>query len=70
MSDDTGGILMNWDLGGIEDYVEEKQEKITIGTQEGYVCVKCQDFYPFAEINQANHTFKCWSCRNGLGLKG
>jgi hypothetical protein len=67
MSDSSGGILVNWNLGGIEDYVEEKQEqqeKVKMGTHEGYVCVKCNEFFPYAEINQNDNTFKCWACRN------
>ena len=31
----------------------------------GMVCCKCQDFCPYIEEpNQADGTFKCWSCRN------
>jgi len=62
--------LIPWNLD-FEDYYEEyagaPQTKVKIGNEEGYLCVGCDDFYPYAEINQTNNTFKCWSCRNGIG---
>lgn len=67
MTMDSSGILINWNMGGLEDYAEAKQEKVKVGNQEGYLCIRCGEFSPYAEINQANNTFKCWSCRNGLG---
>lgn len=27
------------------------------------VCIKCQEIYPYAEPNQKDGTFKCYSCR-------
>lgn len=29
----------------------------------GCVCLKCNELYPYAEPNQADGTFKCYSCR-------
>lgn len=43
---------------------EYEQKRVKCGNQEGYECVKCKGFYPFAEINCSNRTFKCWECRN------
>ena len=31
---------------------------------DGCFCVKCKEFFPYAEPNQTNGTMKCWSCRN------
>lgn len=30
----------------------------------GCTCDKCGEIYPYAEPNQSDGTFKCWSCRN------
>jgi hypothetical protein len=30
---------------------------------DGCVCIQCQDFYYWAEPNQWDSTFICWSCR-------
>jgi len=32
--------------------------------KDGCFCVKCKEFYPFAEENQPDGTMKCYSCRN------
>lgn len=32
----------------------------------GMSCIKCKEFNQYAEPNQKDHTYKCWSCRNGL----
>lgn len=29
----------------------------------GCTCIKCQEIYPYAEPNQWDGTFKCYSCR-------
>jgi hypothetical protein len=31
---------------------------------EGCTCVKCKTFNPYAEPNQKDGSFKCYSCRN------
>lgn len=33
--------------------------------RDGCDCVKCKEFYPFAEPNQEDGTLICYSCRNG-----
>lgn len=33
--------------------------------RDGCDCVKCKEFYPFAEPNQDDGTLICFSCRNG-----
>lgn len=30
----------------------------------GCICDKCGELYPYAEPNQKDGSFKCWSCRN------
>ena len=30
----------------------------------GCTCTKCGEIFPFAEPNQPDDSFKCWSCRN------
>lgn len=30
----------------------------------GSTCVKCKEFNPYAEPNQKDGSFKCFSCRN------
>lgn len=32
--------------------------------KDGETCVKCQDFYEFAEPNQPDGTMICYACRN------
>lgn len=72
MSDnnDQDTLFDAWNLNFAGDYddcfLDEPQAKAKCGNQEGYHCVRCNDFFPYAEINQSNQTFKCWSCRNGL----
>lgn len=33
--------------------------------RDGCDCIKCKEFYPFAEPNQKDGTLICFSCRNG-----
>jgi hypothetical protein len=32
---------------------------------DGCTCVKCQQFFEFAEPNQDDGTLVCWACRHG-----
>lgn len=70
MSDDGNSIFLPFDFTfagcDYDDIEEEPQEKIKCGNEEGYLCVRCCEFYPFAELNMENKTFKCWMCRKGL----
>lgn len=76
MSDqeDKETLFNSWDLNfsgyDYDEYFEDykPQEKVKCGNEEGYACIKCNEFYPFATLNQQNKTFKCWSCRNGLSI--
>jgi hypothetical protein len=43
---------------------EEVKKKPKDG-RDGCDCVKCNNFYPFAESNQEDGTLICFSCRNG-----
>lgn len=68
---DNETLFNSWDLNFSgydydEEFPEDIQAKVKCGNEEGYICVKCQNFYPYAELNQPNKTFKCWSCRNGM----
>ncbi len=55
------------DINNWEVYREQKEQaKVKCGNAEGYECIKCNDFYPMAEINMPNKTFECYSCRKGL----
>jgi hypothetical protein len=40
------------------DYIELKKKSC------GHTCTKCREFYPYAEVNQDDGSFKCWGCRN------
>lgn len=41
------------------DFSPKKIEK----KSDGCVCQKCQEIYPYAEPNQEDGSFKCYSCR-------
>lgn len=43
---------------------KKKEVKIKDG-RDGCDCIKCKEFYPFAEPNQEDGTLICFSCRNG-----
>ena len=47
------------------------QQKVMQGMEEGYECITCRDFYPFAALNypensQTHFQFRCYCCRKGL----
>lgn len=33
-------------------------------SKDGCVCTKCRELFAYAEPNQKDGTFKCFSCRN------
>jgi hypothetical protein len=48
------------------------QKKVCRGSEEGYECSECSDFYPYAELNsppkeKEKFEFICYSCRKGYG---
>lgn len=45
---------------GFDFSTNEKTEK----KSNGCVCLKCRELYPYAEPNQKDGTFKCYSCRH------
>lgn len=50
---------------------EETQHKVKHGEEEGYECISCKDFHPYAILNfpdkeQSPTLFKCYCCRKGL----
>jgi len=62
------GEVFDFDLVVDEDFIDDypvivKQTKVkTKGN--GLTCPKCGEIYPYAESNQPDGSFKCWSCRN------
>ena len=36
--------------------------QIIIKKSLGCACIKCKDFFEYAEPNRDDGTFKCWSC--------
>lgn len=44
---------------------QEKVKAEKKDDRDGCDCVKCKEFYPFAEPNQEDGTLICFSCRNG-----
>lgn len=52
------------DAGSGKGFVKPSQPKVTQGNLEGYRCKSCQEFYPMAELNQPDNTFKCYECRH------
>lgn len=44
------------------------QSKVSRGDEEGYECISCKIFCPYAELNYPlegiHNTFKCFTCRN------
>ena len=38
-------------------------EKPKTQDKDGRICINCKQFYPYAESNQPDGSFKCYSCR-------
>ncbi len=58
-------LLKTWD----EECVPQPSKKCVISPAArnkcvGYHCNRCKDFFEFAEPNQKDGSFKCFSCRN------
>lgn len=51
-------------FGYIPPTVDESTEEIK-DDRDGCTCKKCKEFYPYAESNQKDKSFVCYSCRNG-----
>jgi hypothetical protein len=41
-----------------------KSGQVEINGFEGCICVKCKEFYPYAEPNMDDGTLVCYGCRN------
>lgn len=54
-ADDDAFIGENLQFDFVKDLPKNK---------DGYICIRCDELYPFSEPNQKNGTFKCYSCRN------
>jgi len=37
---------------------------VIVRRSNGCTCKHCGEIYPYAEPNQRDGSFKCWSCRN------
>lgn len=68
----TGGQWITYTINGIDygtgqttissaDKREEKKAKKK--EEDGCVCKKCKEFYPYAEPNQEDGTLVCYGCR-------
>lgn len=45
----------------LEVFLENKRKR---KYPDGMVCKKCQAFFDFADVNQSDNSFVCYSCRN------
>lgn len=45
-----------------ENQESSKDKHIREREKDGEFCVKCKEFYPFAEPNQPNNKMICYSC--------
>jgi len=50
---------LEFDFSDFDFSTEKKAEK----KSDGCICLKCNELYPYAEPNQKDGTFKCYSCR-------
>lgn len=47
------------------DFIDQgTQEQLSRKKKYGFNCVRCEEYYEYAESNQKDGTFKCWGCRN------
>lgn len=62
------GESFDFDLGLDEPYTDDYpvvvQKPKHKSNGNGCNCTKCGEAFPFAEPNQPDGSFKCWSCRN------
>lgn len=69
-SDDTVPIIIEpWMLGASVDINIEfdfgfaMAPPLVTKKSNGHFCSKCKEIYPYAEKNQPDGSFKCYSCR-------
>jgi formylmethanofuran dehydrogenase subunit E len=62
VDDDDSCFMMDdrFDFDFLADIAEEKTKK---SKSNGCTCLKCGEIYPYAEPNQLDGSFKCYSCR-------
>lgn len=65
----TGGEVFTFDpeIQGIANkklIIQNDDYQIIKKKSAGCTCIKCGDFYEYAEANQDDGTFKCWGCRH------
>lgn len=60
------GEMYNFELdfNGLEKVDNQDDVAIKKTKSAGCICIKCKDFYQYAESNQQDGTFKCWGCRH------
>jgi hypothetical protein len=51
-------------LPAMEELAKETRRKEKEDRLDGLWCTSCGDFSTYAEPNQEDGTFVCWSCRN------
>lgn len=59
-TDDGEQFCFEFDIG--LDLPEEQDDRAVI-VRKPQTCKKCNEIYPYAEPNQKDGTFKCYSCR-------
>lgn len=47
----------------LPERVEGEDWAVPINTKDGATCIKCLEFYPYAQPKDLK-TFKCWGCRH------
>jgi hypothetical protein len=52
-----------WNEGEFMIPLFEPEEPPAKKVYNGFNCIKCQEFNKYAEPNQKDGTFKCYSCR-------
>lgn len=72
----TGWITVDQETGTVIEIsdtpIEEKkpvkiqQLKVKIGSEEGYKCTTCNDFSPYAEVDEETGVYQCYACKKGI----
>lgn len=58
------GENLEFDLIGALPIEDDDDYAVVVKKSKGCRCKKCGETYPYAEPNQQDGSFKCWSCRN------
>lgn len=58
-----GLFNIDWDSLAVPQIELDFDGVFDTKSNEGCICIKCEEFNPYAEPNQIDGTFKCYSCR-------